>query len=239
MIPLLSVVVPVYRNADTVRALADGVGQTCRAQGIPFEIIFVNDACPEGSLAVLKDIARDTPHVTVLELTRNHGQHLAVLTGLAQARGAWVVIMDADLQDPVEALPPLLQQGRAGAQAVFAGRRGRYESPLRLLTSRLFKQTMHLLIGLPADAGIFCLLSHDLARQLVTMNDGRPSLVAMIGCTGRPMVSLPVTRAPRTTGDSAYNTRRRLRISRPMQFIEFANGEFCFAELVACDVKLF
>lgn len=211
MNPLLSVVVPVYRNADTVRALADGIGRVCQASGISFEIVFVEDACPEGSLAVLKPLARDNPHVSVLALDRNHGQHLAVLTGLSYARGEWIVIMDADLQDPVEALPTLLEKGRAGYQAVFAGRRGHYESSLRLFTSRLFKRTMHTLIGLPADAGIFCLLSRDLARQLVAMNDGRPSIVAMIGCAGRPMISVPVTRAPRPSGQSAYDTRRRLR----------------------------
>lgn len=210
MTPALTVVVPVFRNRDTVRALLARIGQALTASATSYEIVFVDDACPAGSLEVLKEIAQENPCVLVLALARNVGQHQAVLVGLGHARGDWVAIMDADLQDPPEALPALLEHARAGYDVVFAGRRGRYESPLRLLTSRLYKRVLHTMTGVPADAGLFCILSRRLVRLLLEMNDGRPSLVAMIGCAGVPACSLPITRLPRPSGRSAYGAGRRL-----------------------------
>ena len=78
---------------------------------------------------VLDRLSRDHPEIEVLHLDENRGQHPAALAGLARACGEWVVVMDADLQDPPEAVPVLLEVGRTGYDAVFAGRRG--------ITSRL------------------------------------------------------------------------------------------------------
>lgn len=209
MTPDITIVVPVYRNAASLRELRDRIFRAC--EGLAVEIIFVDDACPEGSLAVLRDLAESDPQVVVVALERNVGQHQAVLTGLAHARGRAVAIMDADLQDPPEALPVLLARLQAGCAAVFAGRLGRYESTIRLATSRLFKWTLHVLAGVPVDAGIFCLLSRKMVDRLLTMPAGRPSVLAMIGCTGLSHASVPVARAdrPAAQGRSAYNTRGR------------------------------
>jgi glycosyltransferase involved in cell wall biosynthesis len=144
-------------------------------------------------------------------LARNVGQQQAVLAGLAHARGAWTVVIDADLQDPPEAIPALLARGRDGYAAVFAGRRGRYESRGRLLTSRLFKRLLSVLSGVPADAGIFVAMHRSLVERLLQMDRDMPFLVAMIGCAGLPMTSVPVVRAARANGVSAYSSWARLK----------------------------
>jgi hypothetical protein len=96
---------------------------------------------------------------------------------------------------------------------VFAGRRGRYESRARLLTSRLHKRTPSLLAGVPPDAGIFVVLERSVVDRLLAMQTRRrPSLVAMIGCTGALMRSVPVERAPRHEGESSYSPLGRLRM---------------------------
>ncbi len=108
MEPQISIVVPVYKNADTLyelhRRLVAAVGQVSDG----YEILFVDDACPCGSLAVLRSLAQEDPRVGVLALASNMGQNQAVLTGLAYARGRVAVVLDADLQDPPEAIPTLL-----------------------------------------------------------------------------------------------------------------------------------
>lgn len=205
----VSVVVPVFRNAATLpelhrrlcAALADRVGT--------FEIVYVDDACPAGSSAVLRDLAAGDPSVALVALSENVGQHRAVLAGLATARGEWVVVLDADLQDPPEAIGELLAH-RHGVAAVFAGRRGRYESPARLFTSRLFKRTLHLLSGVPADAGLFVAMHRTLVERLLAMAGPRPFIVSMIGCAGLPMRSIPVQRASRPVGRSAYSAWARV-----------------------------
>ena len=211
MDPEVSVVIPVYRNAETLAELHRRLSRVLTGAGLSFEILLIDDACPAGSLAVAEALARGDGRVAVVALAANVGQHRAVLAGLAQARGAWTVIMDADLQDPPEAIPRLLQKGQEGFAAVFAGRRGGYESAGRLLTSRLFKRVLHWLCGLPPDAGLFVALNRPLAKHLLQMRGPAPMVVAMIGCSGFPAASIPVTRAIRPVGSSAYNSWGRLR----------------------------
>lgn len=207
--PEVSVVVPVYRNAATLAALHGRLRAVLEPLA-PFEVLFVDDCCPEGSRAVLERLATEDPCVAALLLDRNVGQHRAVLAGLACARGEWVVVMDGDLQDPPEAIPDLLRAADGGARAVFAGRRGAYESAGRLATSRLFKRLLHWLCGVPADAGLFVLLHRSLVRRLLELGGPRPFVLAMIGCTGLPSVSVPISRVPRPSGASSYSGWGRL-----------------------------
>jgi glycosyltransferase involved in cell wall biosynthesis len=206
----VSIVVPVYRNAETLQELHRRICKVFETLQLSFEVLFVDDACPAGSLTVLESLAKSDSRVAVLVLERNAGQHRAVLAGLAHARGKWSVVMDADLQDPPEAIPDLLAKGQEGFAAVFAGRRGQYESPLRLFTSRLFKSLLHLLCGVPADAGFFVALNRPMLERLLILNGPHPSLAAMIGCAGLPLTSIPVKRSQRIGGSSAYSFRGRL-----------------------------
>ncbi len=209
--PRVSVVVPVYRNAATLDELYERLLPALGAAG-PFELVFVDDACSGGSQPALGRLAARDARVRVIRLERNVGQHRAILAGLEQVRGAWTVVMDADLQDPPEAVPQLLERASRGdVAAVFAGRRGRYESVPRLVTSRLFKRLLHLLCGVPADAGLFVALDRSLVNRLLAMNGSEPFVVAMIGCTGLPMASIPVARARRPGGRSAYTVPARTR----------------------------
>jgi polyisoprenyl-phosphate glycosyltransferase len=208
-VPEVSVVVPVYGNGATLAELALRVERSL--SDLTYELIFVDDASPDGSRAAICELARRDERVRCVPLERNAGQHRAALAGLAQARGEWSVVMDADLQDPPEAIPTLLETGRRDYSAVFAGRRGRYESRGRLFSSRLFKRTLALLTGLPRDAGMFLALDADLRGKLLAMRSRRPFLVAMVGCTRLPATSVPVERASRAGGRSAYGGLARAR----------------------------
>jgi glycosyltransferase involved in cell wall biosynthesis len=209
--PTLSVVLPMYRTRALLPDLHRRLAAVLDAIGLPAEMLFVDDACPEGSAVALAALAASDPRVRVLSLARNVGQQRAVLAGLAASRGQVVVTLDADLQDPPEAIPRLLALLEHGASAAFAGRRGRYESRMRLLTSRLFKRTMAQLCGVPPDAGLFVAMRRPLVERLLAARPGRPHLVAMIGCSGLPLASLPVERSVRPVGRSSYGAWRRLR----------------------------
>lgn len=209
--PEVTVVIPVYRNRETLRELHSRLRKVFETGRSSYEIIFVDDSCPEGSLAVLEELTRNDSRVATLALEENTGQHRAVLTGLRFARGKATVVMDADLQDPPEAIPFLLSKMKEGFDAVFAGRRGRYEARSRLLTSRLFKELLHLLCGVPADAGMFFAISRQMVERLLAINEPHPFLVAMIGSAGLSMTSVPVVRVSRPDGGSAYSSWKRLK----------------------------
>jgi len=179
-------------------------------EGRAWRLRLVDDASPDASLAVARRLAAASPHIGVTALATNGGQHRALLRGLADedGAGAWVCL-DADLQDPPEAVPALLDRLAAGdVGAVFAGRRGAYQPATRLLTGRLHRAVLARLTGLPSDAGAFVALGPQARHALLRL--WPPSIVAGIGAAGVPVVSVPVARSTRPTGASAWTPAARL-----------------------------
>jgi glycosyltransferase involved in cell wall biosynthesis len=209
--PQVSAIIPVYRNAATLLELHQRLSLVLQSSRQTYEILFIDDACPEDSLNTLEQLAGADAHVGVIALQRNHGQQQAVLQGLACANGQSAVILDADLQDPPEAIPNLLEQLSHGYSIAFAGRRGQYEATHRLLTSRLFKTLLHWVTGVPRDAGIFMALDRQAIDRMLTFYAPQPFIVAMAGCSGLPMTSIPVERSARPRGESAYSSWKRLK----------------------------
>ena len=203
----VAVVVPVYRNAATLPELADRLARALA--GRDWHLHLVVDASPDDSA----EVARSLPGVKVTALERNVGQHKALEHGLAAEpdAGAWVCL-DADLQDPPEAVPLLLDRlARGDVDAVFAGRRGRYETGLRLLTGRVHRGLVARLTGLPPDAGAFLALGPRARAEVLAAR--APSLVVAVGAARLPVASLPVERAERAEGTSAWTARARARQS--------------------------
>lgn len=203
---------PVYRNRAALPELHRRLSAALATLPGGYELLFVNDACPEDSLAVLRELAAADARVAVLALAQNQGQHRALLTGLHYARGAAVVFLDADLQDPPEAIPALLKKLAEGYGAVFAGRTGHYETSGRLLTSRLFKGLLWLLVGLPVNAGLFVALTRETVTKLLAATEPRPYLTGMIAWLGRPVAVVPIVRAARPQGVSAYTSWMRVKV---------------------------
>lgn len=207
----ISVVIPVYRIGAILEKLYERLCLVLEREGLPFEIIFVDDASPDKSLSMLEKISKADKRVAVLVLGKNVGQHKAVLAGLHHARGNWVVVMDGDLQDPPEAIPTLVKKMQEGYCAVFAGRKGQYESYLRLFTSKLFKWFLHFLCAVPRDAGLFVVMDRRMVERLLAFDQNSPFITAMIGCTGLPLTSIQILRSRRPCGKSAYNFLGRIR----------------------------
>jgi undecaprenyl-phosphate 4-deoxy-4-formamido-L-arabinose transferase len=208
---VIAVVVPVYRNAATLDPLAARLAAALA--GRAWRLRLVVDASPDDSAEVGHRLAAADPRIAVTGLTENVGQHRALAAGLAAEPGAvaWVCL-DADLQDPPEAVPLLLDRlGRGDVDAVFAGRRGAYESWARRTTGALHRRVAARLTGLPGDAGAFVAMGPAVrAAVLDAMAGGAPSVVLAVGRAGRPVTSVPVTRQPRPVGTSAWTARDRL-----------------------------
>ena len=208
----VAVVVPVYGNAATLAELVQRLGAALHPHD--WTVRLVVDASPDDSAAVARRLAVAEQRVLPQVLSRNLGQHGALAAGLAAEPDADVwVCLDADLQDPPEAVPALLERWTAGppVAAVFAGRRGSYESALRLRTGQLHRRLLSRLTGLPPDAGAFLVLGPQARAEVLRRQ--APSLVAAIGAARLPTASVPVVRAERRSGRSAWTTGARLRQS--------------------------
>jgi glycosyltransferase involved in cell wall biosynthesis len=211
----VTVVLPVYRNARFLPELHRRLSAALSATERAYRLIFVNDASPDDSLAVLRQLAALDPHVLVLALAKNVGQNRAVMAGLEHTTTPLAVVMDADLQDPPEAIPQLLAALQPEVCALFAGRRGTYEAGTRLFTSFVFKRLLALLtLGrVPADAGLFVVLRREMIDALLAFQHPDPYVIGLMARTRLSMRSIPVQRAGNALGETGYTTRKRLALA--------------------------
>lgn len=212
-VPAVSIVLPVYQCRPALDELHRRLTATLESAGTPFEIIFVDDASPDGSGQSINALCAEDARVRVIVHEARRGQHAALVTGLAASRGEAVVTLDADLQDPPEAIPDLLRALASGYGAVYAGRRGRYEPVTRLATSWLFKHAVSIVTGMPSDAGAFIAMRRDVAQRIVQCPGDPPYVTAAAAWEGRPVASLPVLRQPRRGGATSYTAAMRLALA--------------------------
>jgi hypothetical protein len=207
----VAVVTPVYGNEATLPELVRRLDAAL--DGRSWRLRMVVDASPDASLAVARRLAAADSRLLVTALDANVGQHRALARGLADEDDAvaWVCL-DADLQDPPEAVPVLLDRLAAGdVGAVFAGRRGTYESRGRMTTGRIHRAVMGRVFGLPPDAGAFVAMGPAAHHAVVSL--GAPSIVAAIGASRVALASVPVDRHRRPSGRSAWTSAGRVRQS--------------------------
>jgi undecaprenyl-phosphate 4-deoxy-4-formamido-L-arabinose transferase len=152
--PAVSIVIPVFNESASIPRLHTRLHQVLQQLGRSFEVVYVDDGSTDRSLQELLVIQGGDPAVKVVTLARNAGQHAAVLAGFAHARGAVVVTLDADLQNPPEEIPRLLAEIDAGHDAVGTRREGRNDPFLRRAISAVVSRLASLAVGVPmTDCG--------------------------------------------------------------------------------------
>jgi len=210
----ISVLIPVMNNAQTLVELADRVHAAVQPLTQRVQLVFVDDKSTDNSLNVIKEIVLRTSETVVLMNEVNRGQQLSLHKGLSACDGDVVVVMDADLQDPPEAIPVLIETLLVGEfDSVFATRIGRYQSLPRMITSYVFRFVMRCLTNLPKGAGGFVAMRAEVARKLAGRPEGRFYLAGLIGCGGYKLAGIPVLRDWRAHGHSAYTMGMRLSVA--------------------------
>jgi polyisoprenyl-phosphate glycosyltransferase len=211
---LLSVVAPVYNEEATIEQFYSRV---CSAlEGIQFEIVLVDDGSTDGSEAELRKLATNDPRVRVVQLSRNFGHQTALTAGLDHARGDAVVMLDADLQDPPELIPLMLDDWRAGCDVVYAVREQREgESRFKLATARWFYSLFDKLaqVELEHNSGDFRLLDRRALDALLSMRERNRFLRGMTVWVGYRQAAVPYRRDPRYAGRTKYTIPKMLRFS--------------------------
>jgi polyisoprenyl-phosphate glycosyltransferase len=172
-----------------------------------YELVFVDDASTDGSLAYLRELAAADAHVRVLSTSRRFGVAECLLAGFDHARGEAVVYLDTDLQDPPELIPRLVEQWEQGADVVYTVRSARLgEAPWKRWLTRQAYRTIRAAadIDLPVEAGDYRLLSRRVVRELLALPEARPYLRGLVSWVGFRQVGVPYTRAPRGAGESHF-----------------------------------
>jgi len=205
---LLSVVVPVYNEASVLPEFHRRLGAVLAALPMRSEVVYVNDGSGDDTATIVAGLAGTDPRVASIELSRNFGKEIAMTCGLDHAQGDAVVIIDADLQDPPELIPRLVDEWRAGFDVVYARRSERRgETWLKKTTATLFYRLIQRIgqVSIPRDTGDFRLMSRRAVLALLQLREKHRFMKGLFAWIGFPQKAVDYCREPRFAGDSKFD----------------------------------
>ena len=215
--PKVSVVVPCYNEQETLPAFADRMTAACRAvAGASYEIIFVNDGSRDRTWNIIETLSRGDPRIVGVNLARNHGHQLAVTAGMSIVRGDWILIIDADLQDPPEMLADMMKLGADGFEVIYARRRARAdETRFKVATAKVFYRLLGSIseVNIPQDVGDFRLISRRIADRLNAMPEQDRFIRGMVAWLGGRQTEILYDRDPRYAGETKYTLSKMIRLA--------------------------
>ncbi len=217
---LVSVVLPVFNEAEILRELTRRVTAALVSAEHPWEIIFVDDGSTDETSVVLEELAGCSPEITVVRLSRNFGHQAAVQAGLQQAAGDAVIVMDSDLQDRPEAIPRFLSLWHQGYDVVYAQRFNRKESVWKRFLFFSFYRVLNLIARtpIPQDAGNFGLLDRRVVDTLLSLPETDRYFPGLRSWVGFRQVGLPVEREARYDDRARVSLRGLFRLAKTAIF---------------------
>jgi len=209
--PEVSIVVPVYRSEGILVHLVAQVEAAMQAANVAwFELILVNDASPDGSWPVIRELASQHAFVRGICLSRNFGQHNATMAGLNQASGEVVVIMDDDLQHPPQSIMTLVEAIRGGFDVCYTTYTNRQHSGLKKLGSWFNDRVASFLLGKPRGLYLssYKALHHRVVRDVIRYDGPYVYLDGLILDLTCHITSVPIEHQKRLEGEGNYGLRR-------------------------------
>ena len=211
--PVISIVSPVYRGEKMVHELVCRIQKNVSGFTEDYEIILVNDASPDNSWqAILQECSIDH-RIKGINLSRNFGQHRAILSGLQYAKGDWVIVMDCDLQDKPEEISTLYKKALEGYDVVFAQRVERKDNLLKRMSSTIFYSVFRFLSGVKFDNQVanFGIYKQSVIRTVRNMPERDRSFPVQVSYVGFKTTHIPVTHGQRQEGGSSYTLKTLLK----------------------------
>ncbi len=205
---LISIVVPAYNEAEVIGIFYHEVIQVLTKLPYHYEIIFINDGSTDNTFELIKELAANDVNVASLNFSRNFGKEIALTAGLDHARGDAIIVMDADLQDPPELIPDLIQKWEQGYNVVNARRSSRDgESWLKKTSAFVFYRLMSRFseIEIPKDSGDFRLLSRSSALELAKLREHNRYMKGLFAWVGGKQTTIDFDRHSRKAGKTKWN----------------------------------
>ena len=214
----LSIVIPCYNEADCLDVLYGRVVAVAKdVAGDDYEIVLINDGSKDATWPVMQRLAAANSRIVAVNLSRNHGHQLALTAGLDLARGDYILILDADLQDPPELLPDMLATMKAeSADVVYAVRRARAgEGFAKKASAALFYRLLARLTDtdIPLDTGDFRLMTRRALDAFLSLPEQARFIRGMVAWIGFRQVPFPYDRDARHAGETNYPLTKMLRLA--------------------------
>ncbi|MCF2665059.1 glycosyltransferase family 2 protein [Oscillibacter valericigenes] len=210
---LVTIIVPCYNEEAALPYFLEAIQKTeaemSAAYGCGFELLFVNDGSKDGTLSVLRRFAKEMPNVRYLSFSRNFGKEAAMYAGLREARGDYVVIMDADLQHPPAMLPEMYEGLQSGEYECVAARREsrKGEPPIRSFFARCFYKLINRISDTEIVDGAcdFRMMTRQMVDAIVSMGEYNRFSKGIFGWVGFRTKWLPYENVERVAGETKWS----------------------------------
>lgn len=211
----ISVVIPVYGCRGALLELYSRLTKTVTKLTDDYELILVNDNCPQNSWEIIETLCSKDNHVKGIELSRNFGQMKAILAGLDYSTGDWVVVMDCDLQDKPEEIIRLYEKAQEGYDVVFARRKERKDSFIKILLAKLFYKVYQFATDGNYDGAIcnFSIVKKNVVNSYCQMREQHRGYVMYMRWLGYRQAVIDVEHNERYEGKSGYTLRKRINMA--------------------------
>jgi polyisoprenyl-phosphate glycosyltransferase len=215
---MLSIVIPCFNEEACLRALHERLSAAARAAvGDAYEVVLVNDGSRDATWQIMRELVAEDPRVVAINLSRNHGHQLALTAGLDLCRGDQILIIDADLQDPPELLPAMLETMRSQqADVVYGVRKSRRgDTAFKRATAHGFYRLLSRAteVNIPVDTGDFRLMSRRALDALLSMPEQARFIRGMVAWIGFRQVPFAYDRDERFAGETKYPLKKMMRFA--------------------------
>ncbi len=213
--PHISIISPVYRAENMLQKLIDEIQKSMTVLDCTYEIILVDDRSPDNSWEVMQKISVKFKEVISVRLSRNFGQHPAIIAGLSQAKGDWIVVMDCDLQDQPKEIIKLYNKTKEGFEIVLARRENRKDVFFKKLSSLIFSKIYGFLTDTKYDNEVanFGIYHKKAIQSILTINDNIKFFPLFVSFVGYKSTSIVVEHAKRDSGSSSYNISKLISLA--------------------------
>lgn len=245
----LSVVVPVFGCKDSLEDLVSRILRVASSNSYDTEILLIDDCSVDGSWEVIRRICLENRYVRGIRLSRNFGQHIAIMAGFRASRGRVVVVMDCDLQDPPELIPTLVR-GTEHCPVSIARRTGPHQSLIRRVQARFFHNVFAFSTGISLTRELtgFAALRRTVIDEYIKFTEPGQHFLHILSWLGFEEFVVTYHRPSRHSGKSSYTFKRRLRhaingllfeTSRVLYIVAITGIFISFAGFVGALIVLF
>ncbi len=213
--PYISIVSPVYKADAIVDTLVAEIEESLMAMGYAYEIILVDDRSPDNSWSKMQELAIGHQNIKCVRLSRNFGQHPAIMAGLSVARGEWIVVMDCDLQDKPNQILKLYAKAQEGFDVVLARRKNRKDGYFKKKGSYIFSKFFSFLTDMEYDNEIanFGIYNKKVIASVLKIEDNIKFFPLFVKFVGFKTTSVVVEHQERFSGESSYSVAKLISLA--------------------------
>ncbi|MBO7356946.1 MAG: glycosyltransferase family 2 protein [Lachnospiraceae bacterium] len=212
---LISFVIPCYRSELTIRNVVEEIKESmAKLKDHSFEIVLVNDASPDNTLSVIKDLVKENSNITGIDFSKNFGQHSALMAGLRETKGDYVICLDDDGQTPADEAYKLIDALDKGADAVYASYDKKKHSAFRNFGTFMNEKMAEVMLGKPKNIFVssYFGVKRFIVDDMANYKNAYPYVIGLVLRSTKNIVNVPVHHRNREVGSSGYTFSKLLNL---------------------------